>query len=57
LVSALKDPEVLRFLLEDIRKGMRLEIRGTPSYEIDGTVYEGQIPGSALSLAIGKSSK
>ncbi len=57
LVSALKDPEVLRFLLEDIRKGMRLEIRGTPSYEIDGTVYEGQIPESALSLAIGKPSK
>jgi uncharacterized membrane protein/protein-disulfide isomerase len=49
LVTAFKDPVPFKKLLSDIRAGMRLFITGTPSYVIDGTVYESQIPANILS--------
>jgi predicted DsbA family dithiol-disulfide isomerase len=48
LASALTDQNSRRILLEDIRAGMRLGIAGTPSYLIDGVVYEGHIPDTIL---------
>ncbi len=48
LTPALNDPIPFRILLEDIRSGMRLGISGTPSYSIDGVVYEGRIPNEIM---------
>jgi protein-disulfide isomerase len=57
LVGALKDPKPYNKLRQDIRDGMKLGIMGTPSYVIDGRVYEGQIPADILSKVLsGKTS-
>jgi 2-hydroxychromene-2-carboxylate isomerase len=44
LVRALRDPEIIGKLREDLRAGLRLGITGTPTYVIDGKVYQGQLP-------------
>ncbi|MCG8638924.1 MAG: thioredoxin domain-containing protein [Desulfobacterales bacterium] len=44
LSSVLTNPSVRKKLDHDIRKGLKLRITGTPSYVINGKVYEGTIP-------------
>lgn len=44
LSNALSFDPFIKKLLYDIRKGMRLEITGTPTYVINGKVHQGSIP-------------
>ena len=44
LVGALSHPDIRRLLTLDIWQGMKLRITGTPSFVIDGKVYQGTIP-------------
>ena len=44
LSAAIQHPQIREALLYDIRQGMKLGIIGTPSYVIDGKVYQGTIP-------------
>jgi protein-disulfide isomerase/uncharacterized membrane protein len=48
LQLALTHEPYRRHLLRDIRLGMKLRITGTPSYWINGKVYEGSIPPQIL---------
>ena len=48
LAGALDDPKPYRKMIEDIRAGMKLGISGTPTYVIEGLVYEGGIPAEKL---------
>lgn len=48
LAAALQHEPYRQHLLNDIRDGMRLGIVGTPSYLINGRVYEGSIPAEIL---------
>jgi protein-disulfide isomerase len=48
LASALTYEPYQRHLSRDIRSGMKLRIVGTPSYQINGSVYEGNIPANIL---------
>lgn len=48
LSAALQHEPYRRQLLRDIRDGMKLGIVGTPSYLINGRVYEGSIPAGIL---------
>ena len=48
LAAALKHEPYQRHLSTDIRQGMKLRIVGTPSYLINGSVYEGNIPAEIL---------
>jgi protein-disulfide isomerase len=48
LAAALTHEPYQRHLLTDIRQGMKLRIVGTPSYLINGGVYEGNIPAEIL---------
>ncbi|MBM9529274.1 thioredoxin domain-containing protein [Desulfoprunum benzoelyticum] len=48
LAAASQHPQIREVLLYDIRQGMKLGITGTPSYVIDGKVYEGSMPGEIL---------
>jgi protein-disulfide isomerase len=41
---ALRDPEIIGKLRDDLREGLRLGITGTPTFVIDGKVYQGQLP-------------
>lgn len=52
LSAALKDPILKRRLEADIRHGIKLGILGTPSYVIDGKVYQGSIPPEIISSII-----
>ena len=44
LLGFAKDPRALHQLKVDIWQGMKLRMTGTPSFLIDGKVYQGQIP-------------
>ncbi len=44
LLSSANDPKTLHQLKVDIWQGMKLRMTGTPSFLIDGKVYQGQIP-------------
>jgi uncharacterized membrane protein/protein-disulfide isomerase len=44
LKSGLGDPRIGRMLINDIRQGLKLGLRGTPSYVIDDRVYHGNLP-------------
>jgi protein-disulfide isomerase len=44
IVRAFSDQDCLNALFHDIKAGLELGISATPSYLIDGKVYEGQIP-------------
>lgn len=48
LSAAIQHPQIREALLYDIRQGMKLGITGTPSYVIDGKVYQGAIPADIL---------
>jgi uncharacterized membrane protein/predicted DsbA family dithiol-disulfide isomerase len=48
LQQALTHEPYKSHLLRDIRQGMKLRIAGTPSYWINGSVYEGRIPPELL---------
>jgi protein-disulfide isomerase/uncharacterized membrane protein len=48
LVRALKTPLIRKKLKRDVWQGMKLRILGTPSFVINGKVYEGNIPADAL---------
>ena len=48
LAAALRNEKIRKILSRDIWKGMKLRITGTPSYVIDGKVYEGNIPAHIL---------
>jgi 2-hydroxychromene-2-carboxylate isomerase len=48
LAAATQHPQIREFLSHDIRQGMKLGITGTPTYVIDGKVYEGSIPREIL---------
>ena len=52
LQQALTHEPYKRHLLRDIRQGMKLRIAGTPSYWINGNVYEGSIPAEILKSVI-----
>ena len=52
LSAALAHEPYRAHLLRDIREGMKLGIVGTPSYLIDGKVYEGAIPPEVLQPVI-----
>jgi len=44
LLGSLNDPKSRQQLKVDIWQGMKLRMTGTPSFLIDGKVYQGQIP-------------
>ena len=44
LLGSINDPKSRHQLKLDIWKGMKLRVTGTPSYLIDGKLYQGQIP-------------
>jgi len=48
LAAAVRNEKIRKILSRDIWKGMKLRITGTPSYVIDGEVYEGNIPAHIL---------
>lgn len=48
LVRALNTPLVRKKLTRDVWQGMKLRILGTPSFVINGKVYEGNIPAEVL---------
>ena len=52
LAAALKDPVLKKRLEIDIRHGMKLGILGTPSYVINGQVYQGFVPPEFISVVI-----
>jgi protein-disulfide isomerase len=52
LQAALQHEPYVQRLLLDIRQGMQLRITGTPSYLINGQVYEGNIPPNVLQTLI-----
>lgn len=48
MIHALNDPAILTRLREDIIKGLKLGITGTPGFVIDGILYQGHIPSDIL---------
>ena len=48
LVRALDTPLIRKKLTRDVWQGMKLRILGTPSFVINGKVYEGNIPAGVL---------
>jgi protein-disulfide isomerase/uncharacterized membrane protein len=52
LAVALKDPVLKKRLEMDIRDGIKLGILGTPSYVINGQVYQGIVPPEFISAVI-----
>jgi uncharacterized membrane protein/protein-disulfide isomerase len=52
LQAALQHEPYIQRLILDIRQGMLLRITGTPSYLINGQVYEGNIPSDVLQTLI-----
>ena len=52
LAAALKDPVIKKRLEVDIREGMKLGILGTPSYLINGKIYQGFVPSEFISAVI-----
>jgi protein-disulfide isomerase/uncharacterized membrane protein len=48
LAAALQYEPYLRHLQKDIRDGMKLGVVGTPSYLINGRIYEGSLPAEVL---------
>ncbi len=46
--------EAGRFVRDDIDKGVRIGVRGTPTFVLDGRTYPGRIPGDVLAKALSK---
>lgn len=53
LAAALEHPAYRKALESQIRYGMKLQVLGTPSYLIDGLIYEGNIPAEILARVSG----
>ena len=53
LAAALEHPAYRKVLEFEIRYGMKLQVLGTPSYLIDGRIYEGNIPAEILARVSG----
>lgn len=54
LAGAVRNKKVKKIVTLDVWQGMKLEITGTPSYLIDGKVYQGIIPHAILQKALNK---
>jgi len=55
ILAALRSPYVEERLIKiNIRKGMKLRVMGTPSYLIDGQIYEGTFPFEKLDALRGE---
>jgi protein-disulfide isomerase len=52
LSRAMVDPKIQYLLRKDILDGLKLGVTGTPSFVIDGQVYQGQIPPQILKQVI-----
>jgi predicted DsbA family dithiol-disulfide isomerase len=50
--EAIGDPILLKRLWQDIRSGLKHKIMATPSFIVDGKVYEGMIPADILQSVI-----
>jgi protein-disulfide isomerase len=48
LSRAVTDPDVQYLLKKDIIDGLKMGVAGTPSFVIDGQVYQGRIPPEIL---------
>jgi uncharacterized membrane protein/protein-disulfide isomerase len=48
LVASLSHPDIQKQLNQDIHRGMKLRITGTPAFVIDGKVYTGSIPSTII---------
>jgi len=54
LTRGITNSNIQRFLTRDIWQGMKLRIFGTPSFVINGKVYEGSIPSEILQQILEK---
>jgi uncharacterized membrane protein/protein-disulfide isomerase len=50
MARGIREPTILRRLLNDIGSGLKLGISATPTYVVDGEVYKGSIPPEVLSV-------
>ncbi len=57
LAAALEHGPYLQRLLFEIRDGMKLGIVGTPSYLVNGKIYEGGLPPEVLASILGQRKK
>ena len=57
LAAALQHKPYIQHLLLEIRQGMKLGIVGTPTYLINGNIYEGRIPSEVLKSVLDKTSQ
>jgi protein-disulfide isomerase len=57
LAAALEHGPYLQRLLFEIRDGMKLGIVGTPSYLVNGKIYEGGLPPEVLAPVLGQRKK
>jgi uncharacterized membrane protein/protein-disulfide isomerase len=53
VVAAVDHPSLKKILAFEIRYGMKHQVLGTPSYLIEGRIYEGNIPAEILSRVTG----
>jgi uncharacterized membrane protein len=47
-VDCLDSPDAIEHVQNDIREGIRLQITGTPTFLVDGQMYQGRIPPEVL---------
>ncbi len=52
LARSRKDPVILFRLQKDIMEGIKLGVRGTPAFVIDGQLFTGQIPPEVIKKAL-----
>jgi protein-disulfide isomerase len=52
LARSINDPRIKKTLQIDIWKGMKLRVIGTPTYLIDGKLYQGYIPPNIIRQAL-----
>ena len=48
LAGAFSDQAILRKLRSDIIAGLKTGVRGTPTFNINGSLYSGQLPMAVL---------
>ena len=48
LIRSLNDPDLRRKLSDDIRKGLELQLMGTPGFVFNNKVYAGRLPAEVL---------
>ena len=52
MARGIREPTILRQLLNDIGSGLKLGISATPTYVVGGKVYKGSIPPEVLSAIV-----